>query len=111
MEVTGEYLFDAPRETVWAYLQDPNVLVKVLPGCEELKLIGENTYAGALKVKVGPVQGKFQGTITMTDIIPPESYDLQVEGKGAPGFVKGGGGLNLAAQGEQTRMTYHGQAQ
>ncbi len=110
MEVTGEYVFDAPREKVWAYLQDPQVLVKVLPGCEELKQIGEDAYQGALKIKIGPVQGKFQGTVRMTNIVAPESYGLQVDGQGAPGFVKGGGGLRLEAQGDKTRIIYQGQA-
>ncbi len=45
MEVEGEYTFAAPREVVWEYLQDPQVLVKVLPGCEDLKSIGENELA------------------------------------------------------------------
>lgn len=110
MEITGEYVFDAPRETVWAYLQDPQVLVKVLPGCEELKMIGDDAYQGALKVKIGPVQGKFQGKVSMTNIVAPESYDIQVDGQGAPGFVKGTGGLRLEEQGQKTRIIYQGQA-
>lgn len=111
MELSGEYTFDGPRETVWAYLQDPNILTKVLPGCDELKEIGENEYQGAIKIKIGPIQGKFQGTIHLTNIVPPEGYDIDISGQGAPGFVKGGGGLRLEAQDDKTHMTYQGQAQ
>lgn len=112
MELSGEYTFDGPRETVWAYLQDPNVLTKVLPGCEELKEIGENQYQGAIKVKIGPIQGKFQGTIHLKNIVALEGYDIDISGQGAPGFVKGGGGLQLdAPQADKTHMTYKGDAQ
>jgi hypothetical protein len=36
---------------------------------------------------------------------------MTVDGKGAPGFVKGSGGLKLTGQGEQTVMSYEGDAQ
>lgn len=110
MEVKGEYTFAAPREVVWEYLQNPHVLVNVLPGCEELKPIGENEYTGTLKVKIGPVQGIFQGTVKMTDMVAPETYRIHVDGRGAPGFATGDGALRLEAQGDATLMIYSGEA-
>lgn len=111
MEVAGEYTFDAPQELVWNALQDPNVLASVMPGGEDFEQIGEDEYTGLLNVKVGPVQGKFKGTIRLTDIIPPKSYRMDVDGKGSSGFVKANGGLTLTGQGETTHMVYEGEAQ
>jgi carbon monoxide dehydrogenase subunit G len=82
-----------------------------MPGGEGFKEIGENEYTGLLDVKVGPVQGKFTGTIKLSEIVEPESYTMQVDGKGAPGFVKATGSLKLTGQGESTYMTYEGKAQ
>ena len=79
MKVSGEYLFDGPQELVWETLLDPEVLASVLPGCEKLELVGENEYEGALKIKVGPVQGQFMGKVKLEDIQPPDSYTMQVE--------------------------------
>lgn len=110
MKVGGEYTFDGPQELVWDVLQDPDVLASVLPGCEKLDLVGENEYQGALKLKVGPVQGQFQGKVRLTDIQPPESYTMEVDGKGAPGFVKATGDLHLTGQGATTLLTYTGDA-
>ena len=62
-------------------------------------------------MKVGPVQGRFQGQITLSDIITPQSYQIVVDGKGAPGFVKATGKMRLEARGNQTFMEYSGQAQ
>ena len=36
MTMTGEVQLSAPREVVWAKLNDPGVLKVCIPGCEEL---------------------------------------------------------------------------
>lgn len=111
MELAGDYLFDAPRDIVWNALQDPNVLGSVMPGGQGFEQVGENQFTGVLQIKVGPVQGTFQGKIQLSDVKPPESYQIEVDGKGASGFVKATGRLRLEAQGNQTHMDYSGQAQ
>ena len=111
MEIGGDYVFDAPQKIVWDALQDPNVLGSIMPGGQGFEEVGENQYTGVLQVKVGPVQGTFQGQINLSDIKPPESYHIEVDGKGAPGFVKANGNLRLEARDGQTYMEYSGQAQ
>jgi hypothetical protein len=111
MKVAGEYTFDGPRDVVWEMLLDPTVLARVLPGAEKLERVGENEYEGQLKIKVGPVQGDFQGKVRLEDIVPPESCTMQVDGRGAAGFVKATGRLRLALQGNRTQMAYDADAQ
>ncbi len=111
MEINGEYTFDAPRDIVWNAVRDPDVLGSILPGGEGIEEVGENEYVGNLKIKVGPVQGKFKGNIALSNINEPESYDIAVDGKGAPGFVKATGDLKLSEQGDKTHMLYAGKAQ
>lgn len=110
MDINGEYTFDAPQDIVWEAVLDPDVLGSVLPGGQGFEETGENEYAGALKVKVGPVQGVFKANIVISDIVPPESYVIDVDGRGAPGFVKATGNLKLEGRGEQTYMEYGGSA-
>ena len=104
MELEGTYTFDAPQKVVWDALMDPEVLAKVMPGCEKLEEIEENKYQGVLKIKVGPVQGKFQGVITLSDVNAPDTYTLNVDGKGAPGFMKATGNVKLNSEGNSTVM-------
>lgn len=111
MKIAGEYSFDAPRPMVWEALQDPEVLTSVMPGCEKLELVGENEYEGALNIKVGPVQGKFKGNIKLKDIVEPEGYTMEVDGRGNPGFVKATAKVSLSEEGEGTKMSYDSDAQ
>ena len=111
MKIEGSYPFSAPRDVLWPMLLDPIVLASFMPGCEKLETIDENQYQGILKIKVGPVQGKFQGDVVLADINGPESYSITVNGRGAPGFVKGSGSLRLEADGDMTTLHYSGDAQ
>lgn len=111
MEISGDYTFDAPQELVWGALLDPNVLGSIMPGGKGFEQTGEDQYKGILEVKVGPVQGTFQGQIKLSDIVAPERYNIEVDGKGATGFVKANGKLRLESRSNQTFMEYSGHAQ
>jgi carbon monoxide dehydrogenase subunit G len=95
MKLEGEYIFDGPREEVWKIVRDPEVLATALPGAQELEQVGENEYAGKMHIRIGPVSGVFSGKLVVSDEVPPESYTLSVEGRGAPGFGKGVGHVQL----------------
>lgn len=111
MKIEGNYTISAPRDTVWEALNNPEVLSKTIPGGEELEQVGENQYKAKMKIRVGPVQGVFNGNVELTDLKPPESYHMLVDGRGAPGFVKGEGNLRLEDQGDKTVLHYEGDAQ
>lgn len=111
MKLKGDHVLDAPRDLVWRALLDPEVLRKTLPGCEDLKEVGENQYAGRLKMKVGPVQGVFEGGVQLSDLDPPNGYDLTIEGKGPPGFMNGSGTLKLEDDPGGTKLFYEIDAQ
>ncbi|MCO5190817.1 MAG: carbon monoxide dehydrogenase subunit G [Anaerolineae bacterium] len=106
MQISGEYVFDAPRDRVWLAVRDPDVLGTILPGGQGIEEIGENQYAGKLQIKIGPVQGVFDGKIALSNLVAPQSYDVVVDGKGAPGFVNASGSLLLTEQGDKTHMVY-----
>lgn len=109
MRLEGTYLFAAPREAVWEALMDPAVLAGALPGGEQMEQTGENQYRAVMNVKVGPVQGRFEGKILLEDILTPESYLMKVDGQGAPGFLAGEGRLALEeADGGGTTLRYAG---
>lgn len=112
MKIEGSYTFkDAPREVVWETLMDPDALSTALPGGDKLVKIDENEYEAALDVRVGPVQGNFEGKIEVSDLQPPETYHMKVSGQGASGFLNGEGDVTLEESGSDTLMHYAGEAQ
>jgi len=107
MEMSGEQIVPAPRQTVWEALNDPEMLKASVPGCESIDRTGDNEYAVLMVARVGPVSAKFKGKLTLSDIKPPESYSLAFEGQGgAAGFAKGGAQVRLAEQDGQTKLAY-----
>jgi len=105
MKMQGSYTFEAPLETVWNALFDAEVLARTLPGCEKLEREG-NQFRGDINVKMGPVQGKFQGKVDITDIKERESYTMIVDGRGPAGFGKATAQLRVQAAGTGTRLDY-----
>lgn len=106
----GTYTFEAPLETVWNALFDPEVLARTLPGCEKLEREG-NQFKGDINVKMGPVQGKFQGKVDIIDIIDRESYTMIVDGRGPAGFGKATAQMRVQAEGTGTRLDYDSDVQ
>ncbi len=95
MKIKGSHTLAVPRNLVWEAILDPDVLSRTLPGCEDMAPVGDNRFRGKLKMKVGPVQGLFEGGVELLDLDPPNGYRLKMDGKGAPGFVNGAGSLRL----------------
>lgn len=107
MDMSGEYRIQAPRDRVWAALNDPDILKQAIPGCESLEKVGENELEAQVKAKIGPVSAKFGGKVTLSDLNPPESYRISGEGKGgAAGFAKGGANVTLSEDGDATVLRY-----
>jgi len=107
MDMTGEYKIAAPRERVWAALNDPDILRQAIPGCEELNRLSETELEAAARAKIGPVNARFKGKVVLSDLNPPEGYTLTGEGSGgAAGFAKGEARVVLIADGDTTLLRY-----
>ena len=107
MTMNGEVQLAAPREAVWAKLNDPEVLKACIPGCEELEKTEDNGFRAVAKMKVGPVSARFKGRVTLSDLDPPNGYKISGEGEGGvAGFAKGGAKVKLSDSGAGTQLDY-----
>src|SRR6476619_8489621 len=112
MTMKGEVELPAGRQTVWAKLNDPEVLKVCIPGCQSLEKTSENEMQAVAKVKVGPVSATFKGKVTLSDIDPPNGYRISGEGEGGiAGFAKGGAVVALSPKDGGTLLTYNVEAQ
>jgi len=104
VKVEGTFAYPAPPERVWSRLLDPVALRACIPGCESLESVGEDRWSARLSVGAGPVRGTYQGSVAIANKNEPVSYTLEIEGRGAPGFVKGTAQVTLAAADAGTRV-------
>ncbi len=112
MTMTGEYQLPALQQTVWEKLNDPAVLKACIPGCESLEKTSHTGFQADATIKIGPVKAKFKGSVTLSDIDPPNGYKISGQGEGgAAGFAKGGATVKLVPKDGGTLLTYDVEAQ
>ena len=111
MELTAQYKFPGTTARVWDLLMDPQAISACLPGCEAFDPLGGDRYRVALNTGVAAITGSFEGTVEMADKNPLVSYRLTVDGRGRPGFVKGGATITLVDDGGGVTVHVAGVAQ
>jgi uncharacterized protein len=113
MKLSGSQVISASRETVWKGLNDPHVLQQCIPGCQGIEQLSPTELTATVVAKIGPVKASFKGNVTLSDIVPPESYRISGQGQGGlAGFATGGAAVKLTSLGaNETQMDYDVDAQ
>ena len=112
MDMSGEYVIAAPRETVWAALNDAEVLRACIPGCDELTMTSATTMEARVTQKIGPVKARFAGAVELVNIDAPAGYTIRGEGKGGvAGFAKGSADVSLSEEEGGTKLAYTAHAE
>lgn len=113
MELKDEKIIPAPRDEVYAALNDPEILKECIPGCEELIKHSDTELEAKVALKVGPVKARFSGNVTLDPAGAPERFSLVGQGSGgAAGFAKGGADVVLEELGpNETKLTYDAKAE
>lgn len=107
MELIGEVVMDAPRERVWAALNDAAVLQACIPGCEQVSDESPQVRLVRVMVKMGPVRARFNGRVTMSQVDAPQRCVMAFEGSGgAAGMASGRSQVELREEGASTVLTY-----
>lgn len=113
MQMNDSQRIPASKETVWAALNNPDILKQCIPGCRSLEMTAPNEMTTTVVLKIGPVKATFGGKVTLSDLDPPNSYRISGEGSGGiAGFAKGGAAVTLSEESaEVTILTYQVDAQ
>ncbi len=87
MKVSGTSRLSADRDAVWRALTDPSVLVRTIPGCQQLEALGGDAYKMTIAAGVGSIKGVYDGHVRLTDQEHPGSFRMHAQGAGAPGTI------------------------
>src|SRR6185295_6027417 len=67
-KIEERFEVQAPVDRVFEYLTDPKRVVECLPGAEVLEQKDDETFLGAIKVKVGPLSMSYKGQAKFTEV-------------------------------------------
>jgi len=104
MKVNGTATLNATADRVWAALNDPAVLVRTIPGCEQLEAVGPDSYRMTITAGVASIKGTYLGDVQLTDPQPPNAFTLKASGAGAPGTVSADVRVTLDDRGDGTTL-------
>ena len=111
MELSDEIIINAPKEQVYAALNDPEILKQCIPGCEELIKHSDTELEAKVVLKVGPVKARFSGDVQLDTAGAQDAFSLTGQGNGgAAGHAKGGADVTLTADGGTTILRYKAKA-
>ena len=92
MKVSGSSVLHAPPERVWPAIMDPEVLARVIPGCDGLTPLAPERFRLTVTLGVASIKGSYTGEVSFADMtepgsLTPGSLTLRASGSGAPGTI------------------------
>lgn len=110
MTLNGTYTVNAPAQTVWNMLMDPDTLARVTPGITSLEKIDADNFKAVAEVKFGPVGGAFSGNLKISDRREPEHFTLEIQQNSKIGNASAVVHLNMKALSDsQTEVSFEGE--
>ncbi len=106
MKLSGSYQIKLEKQKVWEALNDPEILKKTIPGCEEFIKKSETEFTATATNKIGPFNASFTGDIELKDLNPPHSYKITGSGNSPVGFANGEATVSLEDEDNGTKLTY-----
>ena len=106
MKLSGSYQINLEKQKVWEALNDPKILQKTIPGCEEFVKKSTTEFTATATNKIGPFNASFTGDIELKDLDPPNSYKIIGSGNSPVGFANGEATVKLEDKDNGTMLTY-----
>ena len=106
MKLSGSYQIKLEKQKVWEALNNPEILKKAIPGCEEFIKKSDTEFTATAKNKIGPFNASFTGEIELKDINAPNSYKISGSGNSPVGFASGEADVKLEDINGETNLIY-----
>ena len=106
MKLSGSYQINLEKQKVWEALNDPEILKKSIPGCEEFTKESDTEFSATATNKIGPFNASFSGTIELKNINAPDSYTITGSGNSPVGFASGEAEVRLESSNDGTKLIY-----
>ena len=110
MKLSGSYQINLNKQKVWEALNDPEILKKSIPGCQDFKRNSDTNFTATATNKIGPFNATFTGDIELKEINAPHSYIIEGSGNSPVGFASGNAKVKLEESELGTKLIYEVEA-
>ncbi len=80
MIIEGKFKVNAPIQTLWETVMNPETLQECIPGAERIERLDDKRYECVVKQKVGPISVRFKFKSIITEVSAP--YHVEMKGEG-----------------------------
>lgn len=95
--IEKSFVVKAPADRVWEFLTDPYRVAKCLPGAAITEQLDDQTYAGTMTVKVGPVSASYKGQVRF-ERLDSDARVAELTGRGLDVRGKGGADMRMTSR-------------
>ena len=106
MKIEGVKALTAPRDVVWAVVNDPEQMAKLMPGVESFEVADDRHWQAKVKIPLG--LGGLRMTIAFEKLEEraPEYSSLSAKGNGVGALLNMTTAFTLSEDGETTSMKW-----
>src|SRR6185436_2657506 len=97
MQIEKSFVVNAPFSAVWEFLTDPKRVAGCLPGAAITDKLDEQTWAGTITVKVGPVTANYRGKMRF-ERLDPAAGEAEIVASGQETRGKGGADMRMKSR-------------
>ncbi|HEX9942249.1 MAG TPA: SRPBCC family protein [Thermoanaerobaculia bacterium] len=97
LAIEKSFVVKAPRAAVWEFLTDPNRVARCLPGAAITDKLDEQSYAGTITVKVGPVTANYRGKMRF-ERLDAAAGEAEIVASGQETRGKGGADMRMKSR-------------
>lgn len=95
--IEKNFVVHAPAQAVWEFLTDPRKVAGCLPGAAITEQLDEQSYAGTITVKVGPVTASYRGKMHF-ERLDAAAREAEIVGSGQETKGKGGADMRMKSR-------------
>ena len=99
IEIRETFQVQAPIDTVWKFVMDPQQVVTCMPGAALDQVVDAQTFLGTVKVKVGAITATYKGRVQFTHV-DEQGHSMQMVAEGR----ETGGGMAKGTMASRLRV-------
>ena len=106
MHFEGTVQINAPRDTVWAFVIDPNQVGQCGPGVESIEVVDDTHFKATAKVGIGFISARFNVNMEFAEVDAPNAATIKAHGQAPGSAVDADARMELSDADGGTRMDW-----